>query len=148
MLETEFAPPDRYFTVSALIGRLRDPMKLPHPPNSRILHGDAGVGVGGCGESEQEKKRKTALLDKQRVCHIIWYIEIAKATTTVGFGYSIVLLSFLHFMSYTQALLLLQSNKTYLQEQPDTASLLALWKRISSHRTAAVFRKPVDPVEG
>lgn len=74
MLQTEFAPPDRYFTVSALIGRLRDPMKLPHPPNARVLHSKS-VGAGGVtsnaagngGETEQEKKRKQTLLEKQQV---------------------------------------------------------------------------------
>jgi len=47
-----------------------------------------------------------------------------------------------------EALFLLDKNETYHREQPDTAALLALYKKISSHRTAAVFRKPVNPAEG
>mmetsp|Transcript_4968 Transcript_4968/g.9233 ORF Transcript_4968/g.9233 Transcript_4968/m.9233 type:complete len:353 (+) Transcript_4968:88-1146(+) len=113
MLQTEFAPPDRYFTVSALLGRLRDPMKLPYPPNSRLaLNAKNTHTKGKKAESpEQEEKRKKAALEKQR------------------------------------ALLVLDSNEMYHREQTDTVALLALYKKISSHRTAAVFRKPVNPAE-
>ncbi|KAL7470107.1 hypothetical protein ACHAXS_011698 [Conticribra weissflogii] len=123
MLATEFAPPDRYFTVSALMGRLRDPLKLPHPPNAaRVLEGSGGVAGGGGrgsgavangngGESEQERKKRRIALEKQ------------------------------------QALLLLDKNEAYHRKHPDTTALLQLWKRVTSHRTAAVFRKPVNPLE-
>lgn len=112
MLETEFAPPDRYFTVSALLGRLRDPMKLPYPPNSRLLAAKTTVAKGKKSNSESEKKKKRLALEKQ------------------------------------QALLLLDKNEIYHSEQPDTAVLLACYKKISSHKTAVVFRKPVNPLEG
>jgi len=111
MLETEFAPPDRYFTISALLGRLRDPMKLPYPPNSRLLAAKTTVAKGKKNDTESEKKKKRLALKKQ------------------------------------QALLLLDKNDIYLGEQPDTTALLSLYKKISSHRTAAVFRKPVNPAE-
>ncbi|KAL9188317.1 hypothetical protein ACHAXT_006695 [Thalassiosira profunda] len=111
MLETEFAPPDRYFTVSALLGRLRDPMNLPLPPNSRLLAAKKGAGPKGKkGETpETEAKRKTTALEKQR------------------------------------ALLALDRTEMYHREQPNADALLQLYKKISSHRTAQVFRKPVDP---
>ncbi|KAL7532267.1 hypothetical protein ACHAWF_004066, partial [Thalassiosira exigua] len=112
MLATEFAPPDRYFTVSALLGRLRDPMKLSHPPNARVRASKKPGPRGKKAETpEQEEKRKRAALEKQR------------------------------------ALLALEANEVYRREQPDTAALLALYKKISSHRTATVFRKPVNPAE-
>ena len=64
-------------------------------------------------------------------------------------------LSFKVFKSFSsplilafQALLLLSKNEYYRQEHPDNTALLALWKQISSHPTAAVFRRPVDPLEG
>lgn len=111
MLETEFSPPDRYFTVSALLGRLRDPMKLPYPPNRRML---AMTNTKGkkAETPEQEEKRKRLALEKQ------------------------------------EALLALDKVEVYHREQADTTGLLALYKKISSHRTAAVFRKPVNPAEG
>jgi len=115
MLTTEFAPPDRYFTVSALLGRLRDPMKLPYPPNSRLALKKNATGPGPKGKKgdspEQEKKKNRLALEKQR------------------------------------ALILLDKNEIYHREQPDTAALLTLYKKIASHRTAAVFRKPVNPAE-
>lgn len=116
MLTTEFAPPDRYFTVSALLGRLRDPMKLPYPPNSR-MHNNAATTKNKPGPKkkqdtpEQEKKKKRLALEKQK------------------------------------ALLALEKNEIYHREQMDTAALLACYKKISSHKTAAVFRKAVNPLE-
>jgi len=47
-----------------------------------------------------------------------------------------------------QALILLDKSEMYHLEQQDSTALLALHKKISSHRTAAVFRKPVNPAEG
>lgn len=78
MLATEFVPPDRYFTVSALMGRLRDPLKLPHPPNAvkdsgenggggGVGRGSGAAGNGNGGESEQEKKKRRIAMEKQQV---------------------------------------------------------------------------------
>lgn len=111
MLSTEFTPPDRYFTVSALLGRLREPMKLPHPPNSR-LHAHLSLAKSRKNDQELEERRRRLALEKQ------W------------------------------ALLSLDKDVAYHAEQPDTTALLALYKKISAHRTAAVFRKPVNPAEG
>jgi hypothetical protein len=111
MLETEFTPPDRYFTISALVGRLREPLKLPYPPNSRILAAKTlSLPNNKIKKSDIEKKKRLAI-EKQ------------------------------------QALLALDKNAMYHMEQPDTTALLNLYKRVSSHRTAAVFRKPVNPLE-
>jgi hypothetical protein len=63
MLATEFTPPDRYFTVSAVLGRLKDPMKLPLPPNSQL----GAVAALGGEETEQMRKRRKMMLDKQQV---------------------------------------------------------------------------------
>lgn len=102
ILSTEFTPLDRYFTISAVMGRLKDPLKLP-PPNSVAL---------GAEETETMVKKRKIMLDKQ------------------------------------QALLDLENNPIYHKEHADSSILLNLWKRISSHRTAIVFRKPVNPAEG
>lgn len=113
MLETEFSPPDRYFAISALLGRLREPMKLPYPPNS--LRGAADftfLTKSKKNEQELEERKHRLALEKQ------------------------------------QALILLDKSEMYHLEQQDSTALLALHKKISSHRTAAVFRKPVNPAEG
>ena len=102
IFNTEFTPPDRYFTVSALLGRLKEPLKLPLHPN-RALKVE---------ENEHMVKKRKIILDKQ------------------------------------QALLDLGKNPVYDKEHADSTILLNLWKRISSNKTATVFRKPVNPAEG
>ena len=48
---------------------------------------------------------------------------------------------------YKRIILLKQLNEIYTQPQTDNTALLALVKRISNHRTAAVFRRAVNPKE-
>ena len=112
MLETEFSPPDRYFAVSALLGRLREPMQLPFPPNSLRAADFTLLTKSKKNEHELEERKNRLALEKQ------------------------------------QLLILLDKSDTYHMERRDTTALLALHKKISSHRTAAVFRKPVNPLEG
>jgi hypothetical protein len=118
ILGTEFSPPDRYFTVSALLGRLRVPLKLPATTSAAAAARAAANNTTTTTKSkkeemEAEKKAKQTKLSFER----------------------------------QQALLTLETNDVYHMDQPDTVALLALWKRISSHRTATVFRKPVNPAE-
>ncbi len=167
MLATEFAPPDRYFTVSALMGRLRDPLKLPHPPNAaRVLEGSGGVAGGGGrgsgavangngGESEQERKKRRIALEKQQVSfhrHVRLCALILDSIMFEFFSFALSIVRFppigFELFDYNQALLLLDKNEAYHRKHPDTTALLQLWKRVTSHRTAAVFRKPVNPLEG
>lgn len=112
MLETEFSPPDRYFAISALLGRLRDPMKLPYPPNRLRAADFTSLTSSKKNEQGLEERKTRMALEKQ------------------------------------QSLILLDKSEIYHMEQQDTTALLALHKKISSHRTAAVFRKPVNPLEG
>jgi len=119
ILGTDFSPPDRYFTVSALLGRLRIPLKLPATTSAAAAASAAAASSGTTvpkskkEELEAEKKAKQLRLSFEK----------------------------------QQALLTLDQNEIYHQEHTETTTLLALWKRISSHRTSAVFRKPVNPLE-
>ena len=117
ILGTDFSPPDRYFTVSALLGRLRIPLKLPATTSAAAAASAAAAGTtvpkSKKEELEAEKKAKQLRLSFEK----------------------------------QQALLTLDQNDIYHQEHAETTTLLALWKRISSHRTSAVFRKPVNPLE-
>ena len=101
MLNTEFAPPDRFYTISSLMGRLREPLAVPLPPTSSRralqLHG----------------KRKTDA----------------------------------HTLDRYQTLLALEAHPEYNRKHNDPTRLVAAWKRVSSHRTAAVFRRSVNPKE-
>ena len=115
MLATEFAPPDRYFTVSALLGRLRDPLRLPPPPHgprAPVVPPREEDGAAGPEGGEAARRRQSAALEKQR------------------------------------ALNRLDRDERYHREHPNTVQLLALYKKIASHKTALVFRKPVNPAEG
>ena len=115
-LATEFSPPDRYFTISALLGRLREPIKLPLPPKSRMLVAPQSLSLPNNKvkkvDPQTEEKKKKLALEKQH------------------------------------ALAAMEKDVTYNMEHTDTTALLNLYKRISSHRTAAIFRKPVNPLEG
>ena len=53
----------------------------------------------------------------------------------------------LKWLEKQKALMELETNPFYDKPLEQT-QLLALWKRISSHRTAAVFRKPVSVKDG
>jgi hypothetical protein len=99
LLTSEFTPPDRFFTISSLMGRLRDPLAPPLPPTSS--------------RRVQQVKRKQ---DKQG-------------------------------LDRYQALLALESHPEYTRKHADPTQLLTAWKRLSSHRTAAVFRRSVNPKE-
>jgi len=121
ILATDFSPPDRYFTVSALLGRLRIPLKLPATTSAAAVAATAAAAASG-GTTVLKSKKEELEAEKR-----------AKQTK----------LSF----EKQQALLTLDTNDMYHKEHADTTSLLALWKRISSHRTSTVFRKPVNPME-
>jgi hypothetical protein len=109
ILNTEFAPPDRFFTISSLIGRLRDPLAVPLPPTSsrRALQQQHHL------QQQQQGKRKT---DAQA-------------------------------LDRYQTLLELESHPEYNRKHDDPTQLVAAWKRVSSHRTAGVFRRSVNPKE-
>ncbi len=107
MIASEFTPPDKCFTVSALLGRLREPMDTPLPFNTTIVRL----------EPPAKKKRTNTPTPHEQQSKLY------------------------------KSLLELNESEEYRREHKDSASLLALWKRISSHRTAAVFRKAVNPKE-
>lgn len=127
ILATEFTPPDRYFTVSAVLGRLKEPMKLP--TNGAVVD-----------ETEQTIAKRKLMLIKQQVRTKI-YQTVSMSDINGKYKAK-------SSDACEQALIDLAENPIYNEEHQDSTILLNLWKRISSHRTAAVFRKPVNPAEG
>ncbi|KAI2497753.1 bromodomain-containing protein [Fragilaria crotonensis] len=109
ILNTEFAPPDRFFTISSLLGRLREPLAVPLPPTSsrRALQQQHHQ------QQQQQGKRKTDAQALERY----------------------------------QSLLELEAHPEYHRKHDDPTQLVAAWKRVSSHRTAGVFRRSVNPKE-
>jgi hypothetical protein len=120
MIESEITPPDRYFAVSALFGRLRDDLSTPLPPNSTIPAHRAQQGLL---QPAQKKKKTTSPTDLAAQHEATNDLEKQKR------------------------LLGLEQNPDYRKEHDSPVALLALWKKISTHRTSVVFRRPVNPKE-
>ncbi len=110
ILNTELTPLDRYFTVSSILGRLREPLETPLIPHMN----------GNTAGENPKKKNKTSNAAQQ-----------TKQKALVD--------------KYRKVVMLKEHNEIYTKVQTDNTSLLALVKRISNHRTAAVFRRAVNP---
>lgn len=118
ILGCELSPLDRYFTVSALLGRLREPFDTNPPPHSQLFQARQAVIIAS------DKKKKSGNNMNPSEQRRVQSIE-----------------------KYNKLLELESLNEIYTQKQSDITGLLALLKRISNHRTAAVFRKAVNPLE-
>jgi Bromodomain len=114
MLASEITPPDRYYSVSALMGRLRDPLSVT-PLWQQAQQGQMAQQI------QPTKKKKPA-------------------TPVPGDDK-------LRLIERQKLLLSLDKHPEYRAPHVDSTQLLATWKRISAHRTATVFRRPVNPKE-
>lgn len=112
ILATDLTPLDRYFSVSSLIGRLRDPLDTPLVQQ---------LESNGTVNDPQKKKTKTSNAVQQNRQKV--------------------------YRQYKRVSSLRDENDIYTEVQTDNTALLALVKRISNHRTAAVFRRAVNPKE-
>ncbi|GFH52618.1 hypothetical protein CTEN210_09094 [Chaetoceros tenuissimus] len=117
ILESELSPLDRYFTVSALIGRIREPLDTPPPPHSALNK----IRLENIAQLEKKKNKQNQS------------VYLARITQSRD--------------KYKKILELKKENPIYTQLQSDPTTMLALIKRISNHRTAAVFRRAVNPLE-
>lgn len=98
VLESQLTPLDRYWTMSALLGRLRADLTVP----SILSVTPVGVSL----------------------------LPPTASTATDA-----------------AALSALLKNPAYTKKHTTTIELLATWKKISTHRSTAVFRRPVKPEE-
>ncbi len=130
MLDSEVTPPDRFFTVSALLGRLRDDLATPLPPYSTLPEIRAQSGF----LPPPPKKRK-----KEN--------NILGATSEMGGGINEPVGVISATLEKQKKVLSLYQNLEYTKEHPQPTALMALWKKISSHRSSIVFRRPVNPKE-
>ncbi len=132
IISSELSPLDRYFTVSALLGRLREPFDTPPPPHSGLFKARQAALAAA------EKKKKSSSSNSS-----VNVQELKKAQGC---------------KKYQRILDLKKNNKIYTQDVHDntenlgvgvgdTTAMLALVKRISNHRTATVFRRAVNPLE-
>lgn len=124
MLDTEVTPPDRFFTVSSLLGRLRDELMTPLPPNSSIPAHRAQAGLFSL--KKKQKKDEAA--------------ESSNAPPVPSVDH-------MSTLDKQKQVLALYNNPEYSKEHREPSMLLSLWKKISSHRSSMVFRRPVNPKE-
>lgn len=131
MLDSEITPPDRFFTVSSLLGRLRDDLATPLPPNSIIPEMRARTGL--VPPPPKKKKKENPPPD---------------ATTDGGDGMDAEAVSTSSTtLEKQKKVLSLSQNPEYTKEHSEPTVLMSLWKKISSHRSSIVFRRPVNPKE-
>jgi hypothetical protein len=128
MLESEITPPDHYWSVSALLGRLRHDLKTPLPPNSQL-----------------RPLWDTPPVFKKRKSHngVVSTTDdgTVSGRSTPNFAGIINNGDISQFEQIKQ----IQHHPDYKVEHDNTDKLLTVWKRISTHRTSLVFRRPVNP---
>lgn len=127
ILFTELTPLDRYFCISALLGRLRDPLHTPPPPHSALAKARLKV------KATLDKKKKKGGAQSNVQAASVNGAAAAAAAAMLD--------------KYKRVIRLKETHAVYTRKQTDTTALLALWKRISNNRTAAVFRRPVNVKE-
>ena len=127
MLASDLSAASGFYGVSALLGRLRGPLEMPLPPNApaqqvakkggRPKKNPGTAAAAGGGGGGGDSKEEAERKEKDAA--------LAKA----------------------RALLALAEDPTYTKALDNNAPLVALCKKIGSHRTSMVFRRPVNPKE-
>jgi hypothetical protein len=143
MLESEVTPPDHQWTLSALLGRLRHDLTTPLPPNSQLPALRERTGV-----------QSLVVPKKKRTNH-----NAATALNNPGGGGgdggsgdlpgvtsgrstpNVVSTEDTQFQRLAQ----IRDHPDYVVEHDDTDRLLAVWRKVSTHRSSLVFRRPVNP---
>lgn len=152
MLESEVTPPDRFFTVSALLGRLRDDLATPLPPNSAL------PALRAKASAAQTTKKK-----KKEATPAAGTSDSSSGEAPTPKGDSPKSGSFQHpippitstpgglpttpSLEKQKRVLSLYQIPEYNREHAEPTALLSLWKKISTHRSSIVFRRPVNPKE-
>jgi hypothetical protein len=133
MLESEVTPPDHYWSVSALLGRLRHDLKTPLPPNSQLRPRWDAPPVFKKRKSNNGTGGSSAAAGTED--------GTASGRSTPNFAGIFNTADVSQFERLQQ----IQNHPNYKVEHDNTDKLLAVWKRISTHRSSLVFRRPVNP---
>lgn len=135
MLDSDVTPPDRFFTVSSLLGRLRDDLATPLPPNSTLpaLRANAGLAP----PPPKKKKKENNPVSSTDPPAVPSALSNNKPPPSVSASTSSTTLE------KQKKVLSLYQLPEYTKEHVEPNALMALWKKISSHRSSIVFRRPV-----
>ncbi len=154
MIESEFTPTDTHWTLSALLGRLRHELTTPLPPRSQLpVHREKqgltqlAQNVGMTSQSTYKKRgsrpasatptTNTATSSSGETD------EATKATSTEPLKTP----NEASEASQFKRLKSLPDHAEYRKEHATPDKLLAIWKKLSTHRSSLVFRRPVNPKE-
>lgn len=124
MVQSFETPLDKYgLTVSALVGRLRSPLETIHPPHSSLPH-----------HVKARKLKKSSVVNVPQKNS--GNASIRGNNSSVKEGQ----------VQQVKAILALKDNPLYTQNV-STECLLSELKKIRSHRSSQVFKKPVNERE-
>jgi len=139
MISIEFTPPDRFFTISTLMGRLREPLAPPLPPNSTIAASRLRSQHSILPPANKKKKMISASATTPSSSTVSQTVDSSSSKNIKLNSNSNDSIQ----VERLRQILRLDGNPEYRRRHTDPTKLLAAWKRISSHRTAGVFRRPV-----
>lgn len=154
MLESEITPLDGFWTLSALLGRLRHELTTPLPPGSKLPAYRAKAGlqqlVNSVGLSYSFKKKRTISTNTPATTQVSASV-IADSTVvddqSIGRSTPNNIDEKIKDVSQFRRLALLPDDPEFFREHTTTDKLLALYKKLNNHRSSLVFRRPVNPKE-
>ena len=156
MLESQFSPPDTHWTLSALLGRLRHELTTPLPPRSGLAaHREKSgltqladnVGLTSLstiqkrGARPQTPSTATTSNDSSDTTTKASAETKTEDATTTGSS------SDSNNESQFKKLEALPNHDEFRRKHETPDKLLAVWKKLSTHRSSMVFRRPVNPKE-
>jgi hypothetical protein len=136
MLDSEVTPPDHYWTVSSLLGRLRHDLTTPLPPNSEIQVLREKAGIQTVAPPPAQKKRKSSVGAATAATAATDVTASGRSTPVNSAGSMNV--------SQFERLKQVREHPDYTVKHETTDRLMAVWKKISTHRSSLVFRRPVS----
>jgi len=180
----DLTPLDRYFTVSALLGRIRPPLDTPPPPHSSLAiardrallkaveqsskkknsskkmtaSGGGGITSSGMDGGDDNSGGGGGLTTGCVVLNVQHQKQLEKYRRLIRLRTHNEIYTRRNAMNNnnsTSSVLPTSSSSSSITANTNyhpivntnTTALLALWKRISNHRTAAVFRRAVNAKE-
>ncbi|KAL3913640.1 MAG: hypothetical protein SGILL_006409 [Bacillariaceae sp.] len=139
MLESEVTPPDHYWTVSSLLGRLRHDLTTPLPPNSQIQILRDKAGVLSVAPPPFQKKRKSNAGTATPT------FDATNSGRNTPSGRSTPINNGVNAdLSQFERLKHVRAHPDYIVQHENSDRLFAVWKKISTHRSSIVFRRAVN----
>ena len=141
IVDNALTPMDRYWTASALIGRLREDWMLPSilqgitAPDGEVGNGEEAAAAAAAAAAATAAQRKqltdNCIPSPSRQMQALLNMALGGS----GDGNK-------NDMTSTNLM-----HQHYIKTHETRDSLLVVWKKISMHRSSIVFKRPVKPEE-